>query len=80
MAVNNLISIKGPKDVSDGLKKFDRLKEKETQNFQLARGLDMKLSPSQREAIYANRILLLLHANKMDQVSPLALDSIPFYF
>ena len=80
MAVNNLISLKGPKDVSDGLRKFDRLKEKEVQNFQLARGLDLKLSPNQREAIYANRILLLLHANKMDQVALLALDSIPLCF
>ena len=68
MAVNNLIALKGPKDVSDGLRKFDRLKEKERQNFQLARGLDLKLSPKQREAIYANRILLLLHANRLDQV------------
>lgn len=69
VAVNNLISLKGPKDVSDGLRKFDKLKEKDVQNFQLARGLDLKLSANQIEAIYANRILLLLHANKMDQVS-----------
>ncbi|PON64764.1 Signal recognition particle, SRP72 subunit [Parasponia andersonii] len=71
VAVNNLIALKGPKDVSDGLRKFDRLKEKELQNFQLARGLDLKLSRKQREAIYANRILLLLHANRMDQAREL---------
>ncbi|GMN33284.1 hypothetical protein TIFTF001_041864 [Ficus carica] len=71
VAVNNLIAVKGPKDVSDGLRKFDRLKEKETQNFQLARALDLKLAPNQKEAIYANRILLLLHANKMDQAREL---------
>lgn len=80
VAVNNLIAVKGPKDVSDGLRKFDRLKEKETQNFQLARALDLKLAPNQKEAIYANRIFLLLHANKMDQVVPLALQSSPSCF
>ncbi|KAL5541509.1 hypothetical protein UlMin_009219 [Ulmus minor] len=71
VAVNNLIALRGPKDVSDGLRKLDKLKEKETQNFQLSHGLDYKLSPKQREAIYANRILLLLHANKMDQAREL---------
>ena len=68
VAVNNLVALKGPKDVSDSLRKLDRLKEKETQSFQLAHGLDLKLSAKQREAIYANRVLLLLHANKLDQV------------
>lgn len=68
VAVNNLIALKGPKDVSDGLRKLDRLKEKDSQNFQLAHGLNLKLSPKQREAVYANRVLLLLHANRLDQV------------
>lgn len=68
MAVNNLVALKGPKDVSDSLRKLDRIKEKDTQNFQLAHVLDLKLSSKQKEAIYANRVLLLLHANKMDQV------------
>lgn len=67
VAVNNLVALKGPKDVNDSLKKLDRIKEKDMQNFQLARLLDLKLSLKQREAIYANRVLLLLHANKMDQ-------------
>ncbi|CAL0324901.1 unnamed protein product [Lupinus luteus] len=71
VAVNNLISLKGPKDVSDGLRKLDRLKEKETQNFELAHGLDLKLLAKQKEAIYSNRILLLLHANKLDQAREL---------
>ncbi|KAJ7957619.1 Signal recognition particle subunit SRP72 [Quillaja saponaria] len=71
VAVNNLIASKGPKDVSDSLKKFDRLKDKDTQNFQLARGLDAKLSLKQKEALYANRVLLLLHANRMDQAREL---------
>lgn len=70
VAINNLIALKGPKDVSDGLRKLDKLIEKSdgSEKFQLARGLDLKLSQKQREAIYANRVLLLLHSNKMDQV------------
>lgn len=71
VAVNNLIALKGPKDVSDGLRKLDRLKEKDSQNFQLAHGLNLKLSPKQREAVYANRVLLLLHANRLDQAREL---------
>lgn len=68
VTVNNLIAVKGPKEVSDSLRKLDRIKEKDMPHFRLARILDMKLSSKQKEAIYANRVLLLLHANKMDQV------------
>lgn len=70
VAINNLIALKGPKDVSDSLRKIDKLIEKNDGplRFQLARGLDLKLSPKQREAIYTNWVLLLLHSNKMDQV------------
>lgn len=70
VATNNLIALKGPKDISDSLRKLDRLIEKGsgTRSFQLAHGLDLKLSPKQKEAIYTNRMLLLLHSNKMDQV------------
>ncbi|KAL7241171.1 hypothetical protein ACSBR2_006736 [Camellia fascicularis] len=73
VASNNLVSLKGPKDVSDSLRKLDRLIEKGSgpQIFQLARGLDLKLSPKQREAIYANRALLLLHSNRIDQAREL---------
>ncbi|EOA33733.1 hypothetical protein CARUB_v10019924mg [Capsella rubella] len=67
VAVNNLIALKGSKDISDGLRKFDRLKEKDSQIFQLSQALTAKLSQKNKEAIYANRVLLLLHANKMDQ-------------
>ncbi|CAN6550883.1 unnamed protein product [Malus baccata var. baccata] len=69
VAVNNLIALRGPRDVSDGLKKLDRLKDKDKQNFHLTPGLDNKLSPKQKESIYVNRVLLLLHANKMDQIT-----------
>ncbi|KAJ4973784.1 hypothetical protein NE237_006958 [Protea cynaroides] len=73
VAINNLVALKGPKDVSDGIKKLDRLIEKDSegQSFQLARGLDLKLSSKQREAIYTNQVLLLLHANKLDQAREL---------
>ncbi|CAH8257390.1 unnamed protein product [Arabidopsis lyrata] len=67
VAVNNLVASKGSKDISDGLRKFDRLKEKDSQNFQLSQDLDAKLSQKNKEAIYANRVLLLLHANKIAQ-------------
>ena len=71
VATNNLIALKGPKDISDSLKKLDKLVEKTggPGSFQLARGLDLKLSPKQKEALYINRMLLLLHSNKMEQVS-----------
>ncbi|EFH64874.1 predicted protein [Arabidopsis lyrata subsp. lyrata] len=55
VAVNNLVASKGSKDISDGLRKFDRLKEKDSQNFQLSQDLDAKLSQKNKEAIYANR-------------------------
>ncbi|KAF8390589.1 hypothetical protein HHK36_025116 [Tetracentron sinense] len=73
VAINNVILLKGPKEVSDCLRKLDRLIEKGNgaQSFQLARGLDLKLSPKQRKAIYSNRVLLLLHANRMDQAREL---------
>ncbi|TYI29916.1 hypothetical protein ES332_A05G349800v1 [Gossypium tomentosum] len=71
VAVNNLIAVKGPKEISDSLRKLDRLKEKDSQKFELARAIDLKLSPKQKETIYANRVLLLLHANKMDQAREL---------
>lgn len=70
VATNNLIALKGPKDISDSLRKLDRLIEKGsgTRSFQLAHGLDLKLSPKRKEEIYINQMLLLLNSNKMDQV------------
>lgn len=70
VAINNLIALKGPKDISDGLKKLDRLIEKNSgdQSFKLIPGLELKLSSKQKESIYTNRMLLLLHSNKIDQV------------
>lgn len=70
IATSNLVSLRGGKDVSDSLRKLDRLIEKvgSAQPFQLANGLDFKLSTRQKEAIYSNYVLLLLQANKIDQV------------
>ncbi|KAM7267392.1 hypothetical protein ACFE04_009558 [Oxalis oulophora] len=71
VAVNNLISLKAPKEVSDGLKKLDKLRDKDAQNFRLSNFLELRLSPKHKEAIYSNRVLLLLHANKLDQAREL---------
>ncbi|CAI0426091.1 unnamed protein product [Linum tenue] len=78
VAVNNLVAQRGPKEVSDSLKKLDLLKEQGGADYRLARALD-KLSLKQRETIYANRILLLLHANKMDQARELV-SALPSMF
>lgn len=77
MAISNLIALKGHKNASDGLKKLDELIEKGEGPlpFRLARDLDLKLSQKQREAIYVNRLLLLLHSNKVDQVMHLCVIS-----
>ena len=70
VATNNLIALRGTKDTSDSLRKLDRLMEKTggARQFQLANGLNFKLSQRQKEAIYSNHLLLLLQANKLDQV------------
>ncbi|KAG5380369.1 hypothetical protein IGI04_028211 [Brassica rapa subsp. trilocularis] len=74
VAVNNLIALKGSKDVSDGLRKLDRLKDQDSQIFKLSQALDAKLSKKHKEAIYANRVLLLLHANMIDQARELCVE------
>ncbi|KAG8389019.1 hypothetical protein BUALT_Bualt02G0185800 [Buddleja alternifolia] len=81
VATSNLIALKGSKDVSDGLRKLDKLIEKGEGplTFRLAHGLDLKLSSKQREAIYINRLLLLLHSNKLDQARELA-SALPSMF
>ncbi|OEL36703.1 Signal recognition particle subunit SRP72 [Dichanthelium oligosanthes] len=70
VATTNLISLKGTKDAADSLRKLERLIEKSTapNQLQLIENLDFKLSPRQKEALYSARVLLLLHANKTDQV------------
>ncbi|KAI3787105.1 hypothetical protein L1987_41319 [Smallanthus sonchifolius] len=73
VAINNLIALKGPKDISDGLKKLDCLIQKNSDHtFQLVPSLELKLSLKQKESIYINRMLLLLHSNKIDQARELA--------
>ncbi|KAJ9540422.1 hypothetical protein OSB04_026928 [Centaurea solstitialis] len=81
VAINNLIALRGPKDISDGLRKLDSLIEKSNgdQSFQLVPVLELKLSQKQKEAIYINRMLLLLHSNKIDQARVLA-DALPNMF
>ncbi|KAK1429068.1 hypothetical protein QVD17_11267 [Tagetes erecta] len=81
VAINNLIALKGHKDITDGLRKLDRLIQKNSgdKRFQLVPGLELKLSPKQKESIYINRMLLLLHSNKIDQARELA-DALPQMF
>uniref|UniRef100_A0ACD5UTZ9 Uncharacterized protein n=2 Tax=Avena sativa TaxID=4498 RepID=A0ACD5UTZ9_AVESA len=73
VATTNLVSLKGTKDAADGLRKLDRLVEKSTapNQLQLIETLEFKLSPRQKEALYSARVLLLLHANKIDQAQEL---------
>jgi signal recognition particle subunit SRP72 len=81
VATTNLISLKGTKDAADGLRKLDRLVEKSTapNQLQLIESLEFKLSPRQKEALYSARVLLLLHANKVDQVCLAIIDPSPAY-
>ncbi|THU52609.1 hypothetical protein C4D60_Mb10t05760 [Musa balbisiana] len=81
VAANNLIALRGTKDVSDSLRRLDRLIEKGAgaKQFQLANGLDVKLSTRQKESLYSNRLLLLLQANRMDQAREL-ISALPEMF
>ncbi|MFS7933852.1 putative tetratricopeptide-like helical domain superfamily [Helianthus anomalus] len=81
VAINNLVALKGPKDITDSLKKLDRLIQKNSgdKSFQLVPSLELKLSSKQKESIYVNRMLLLLHSNKIDQARELA-DALPQMF
>ncbi|KAE8653744.1 SRP72 RNA-binding domain isoform 2 [Hibiscus syriacus] len=67
VAMNNFIAVKGPKDISDSLRKLDRLKEKDSQKFELAHAIDLKLSPKQKETIYAIVSLFLGGKKKEDR-------------
>ncbi|VFQ60078.1 unnamed protein product [Cuscuta campestris] len=73
IAINNLIALRGHKDVSDSLRKLDILVEKSDgpSRFKLAHGLELKLSTKQRETVFTNWVLLLLHSNKMDKAREL---------
>ncbi|XP_051227513.1 uncharacterized protein [Lolium perenne] len=73
VATTNLISLKGTKDAADSLRKLDRLVEKSTapNQLQLIESLEFKLPPRKKEALYSARVLLLLHANKIDQAHEL---------
>lgn len=70
IAINNLIALRNGKEVADSLRKLDKLilKGNSEKPFELSNGLDFRLNPKQKEALYSNRVLLLLQANKIDQV------------
>ncbi|KAF3320260.1 signal recognition particle subunit SRP72 [Carex littledalei] len=73
IATNNLIALRNGKEVADGLRKLDKLisKGNSEKPFELSNGLDFRLNPKQKEALYSNRVLLLLQANKIDQAQEL---------
>ena len=79
VAITNLISLKGTKDTADSLKKLDRFIGTTTapNQLHLVENLDFKLSPRQKETLYSARVLLLLHANKTDQVCVYKFHSSP---
>lgn len=82
VATTNLISLKGTRDAADSLRKLSRLIEKSTapNQLQLIESLESKLSPRQKEALYSAYVLLLLHANKIDQVFSEQLIHLPLSF
>jgi signal recognition particle subunit SRP72 len=74
VATNNLIAVKGARDLFDALKKTEKLLEKKDagQKLQFAENLENRLSMRQKEALSFNRCLLLLHSNKLDQARDFA--------
>lgn len=72
VATNNLVALKGVRDLFDGLKKTEKFLEKKGagQKIQFAENLEHRLSARQKECMSFNRCLLLLHSNKLDQVLP----------
>lgn len=74
VATNNLIALKGARDLFDALKKTEKLLEKKDagQKLQFAENLEYKLSVRQKEGLSFNRCLLLLHSNKLDQARDFA--------
>lgn len=74
VSCNNLVVLKGNKELSDSIKKLENLFEKKTspeQGLLFVEGLEHKLSGRQKEAIAFNRFLVLFLANKLDQVREL---------
>eukprot|EP00271_Cylindrocystis_brebissonii_P012924 TRINITY_DN32436_c0_g1_i1.p1 TRINITY_DN32436_c0_g1~~TRINITY_DN32436_c0_g1_i1.p1 ORF type:complete len:768 (-),score=204.30 TRINITY_DN32436_c0_g1_i1:277-2580(-) len=91
VACSNLVALRGAKEIQDGLKKLDTFvaeKKHEGEGGGLAgvafveKAVGEKLSANQRAAIHFNRVVLLLHGNRLDQakanlrfLSPSFLDS-----
>eukprot|EP00250_Pteridium_aquilinum_P018954 c24238_g7_i1 orf=49-2124(-) len=71
VACNNSIVLKANKELADSIRKLDNMFEKKTspeQGLLFVDSLEHKLSVRQKEAIAFNRVLVLLLANKLDQV------------
>ncbi|KAL3684120.1 hypothetical protein R1sor_002142 [Riccia sorocarpa] len=78
VASNNLIALRGARDLFDALKKYDKMFDKKAggHKLQFSEKLENLLSAKQKEAISFNSILLLLHSNKLDQ----ARELLPYLF
>ncbi|MCO5562108.1 hypothetical protein L7F22_015734 [Adiantum nelumboides] len=71
VACNNVVVLRGSKELADSIRKLDNLFEKKTspeQGLDFVDTLEHKLSARQKEAIAFNRLLVLLLGNKLDQV------------
>ncbi|KAJ7549177.1 hypothetical protein O6H91_07G043800 [Diphasiastrum complanatum] len=82
VALSNLAAARGSKEVSDSLKRFDKVLELKGggRRLQFVEGLEQKLSAKQKEAIIYNYFLLLLHSNRLNQareVVPALLETFP---
>ncbi|KAI5057233.1 hypothetical protein GOP47_0027248 [Adiantum capillus-veneris] len=74
VACNNVVVLRGNKELADSIRKLDNLFEKKTspeQGLLFVDTLEHKLSTRQKEAISFNRLLVLLLGNKLDQVREL---------
>ncbi|KAH6558976.1 hypothetical protein KP509_1Z034700 [Ceratopteris richardii] len=74
VACNNVVVLRGNRELADSIRKFENLFEKNNtpeQGLLFMETLEHKLSSRQKEAIAFNRLLLLLLGNKLDQVREL---------
>ncbi|KAK3284578.1 Signal recognition particle core component [Cymbomonas tetramitiformis] len=65
VATNNLVALRGARDLFDSLKRFDRLMANPSATCSTFQAyLESKLSGSHKQSMLFNRCLLLLHSNK----------------
>eukprot|EP00898_Chlorokybus_atmophyticus_P005459 jgi/Chlat1/5914/Chrsp4S06247 len=72
IATNNLVALRGDRDLFDALKRTEKLLDKSSPGFRLIDALENRLSAEQKGAIGVNRALLLLFSHKLEQSRSLA--------